>query len=60
MRKKQRKKYTPPALKETLAVPLEPSLLEDSALVGESFTIQGQSTDGYYEDTDLSSDWRWD
>ena len=60
MRMKRRRKYAPPALKESLVVPLEPALLEDSATVYKMFTIQGQSVDGYYEDEDLDAGWDWD
>ena len=60
MRLKKRNNYSPPLLKEVLVVPLEAALLADSAQVGATFTIQGQSSDGFYTEDDLDAGWGWD
>ena len=55
-----KKKYAPPETGSVTVVPLEASLLVDSAIVNNLFNIEGQSVDGYFEDDDLSTDWGWD
>lgn len=58
--KKKKNAYTPPLVFGTTAVPLEAMLLAESALIDRVFEIEGQSIDGYFEETDLDSGWDWD
>ena len=57
----RKKKYNPPAICGTAEVMLERTLMASNIVeVDEMITIEGQQTDGFYQDADLDFTWSWE